>query len=111
MRKYLTVIFSLLTISIYSQHLFIPNAFTPDGDGQNDCFGVYCVEKDSINYFSMKIFNSNGECVFLSEDINEKWQGGVEYFSSPKPFVYYIEYKITGNVETFKRKGFVFLIR
>ena len=111
MKRYLAVIFSLITISLYSQQIFIPNAFTPDGDGQNDYFGVFCLQKDSVEYFSMKIFNSNGECVFKTQDIDGKWLGGDEYFGSPKPFVYFIDYRFYGTFEIVQKKGFIFLVR
>jgi len=111
MKNILIVFLLFLSHNLFSQQIFIPNAFTPDGDGQNDYFGVFFIEKDSIQYFSMKIYNSNGECVFLSQDIDAKWQGGVEYFSSPKPFVYFIEYRSYGTFEIIQRKGFILLIR
>lgn len=111
MRNILLVFLLFLSHNLFSQQIFIPNAFTPDGDGQNDYFGVFCIEKDSIQSFSMKIYNSNGECVFFSQDIDAKWQGGSEYFSSPKPFVYFIEYRPSGSFQVVQKKGFILLIR
>jgi len=110
MRYLIVLLFLLFTQLSFSQEVYIPNAFTPDGDGLNDYFGVYCLEKDSIDYFKMEIYNSNGELVFQTIDINDKWQGGVQYFGSTKPFVYYIEYK---NLNKFieKRKGFIIILR
>jgi hypothetical protein len=111
MRKILALIFLLLSIHSFSQEIFIPNAFTPDGDGQNDYFGVFCVEKDSIQFFSMNIFNSNGQCVFKTFDINGKWPGGDEYYSATKPFIYIIEYRTFLSIEVVRKTGFILLIR
>ncbi len=111
MKTFLIFIFSLFSLSLYSQQIYIPNAFTPDGDGQNDYFGVFCIEKDSIQYFTMNIYNSNGECVFKTNKIDDKWSGGMEYFGSPKAFVYFIEYKSYGSFEVIQRRGFILLIR
>lgn len=52
--------------------LYIPNAFTPNGDGINDRFGV---EAQGIKTFNMKIFNRWGELVFESENIKDTWDG------------------------------------
>jgi hypothetical protein len=49
--RYLTILFLLISTLSFSQDIYIPNAFTPDGDGLNDYFGVFCTEKDSIDYF------------------------------------------------------------
>ena len=108
--RYLTILFLLISTLSFSQNIYIPNAFTPDGDGLNDYFGVFCTDKDSIDYFKMDIYNSNGELVFQTFDINGKWQGGVEYFGNTKPFIYYIEYR---NLNRFieKRKGFIIILR
>lgn len=108
--RYLTILFLLISTLSFSQNIYIPNAFTPDGDGLNDYFGVFCTNKDSIDYFKMDIYNSNGELVFQTFEINGKWQGGVEYFGNTKPFIYYIEYR---NLNKFieKRKGFIIILR
>lgn len=52
--------------------IFVPNAFSPNGDGDNDLFeakATFC--KD----FSIKIFNRIGQMVFESNDINKSWDG------------------------------------
>jgi gliding motility-associated-like protein len=54
--------------------LYIPNAFTPNGDGNNDVFEVYG-DNGSIYYFEMKIFNRWGEKVFESNDTRSTWDG------------------------------------
>jgi gliding motility-associated-like protein len=109
--RYLTILFLLISTLSFSQEIYIPNAFTPDGDGLNDYFGVFCTEKDSIDYFRMEIYNSNGELVFQTLDINGKWQGGVEYFGNTKPFVYYIEYKCSTKPIVERKKGFIIILR
>ena len=53
---------------------YIPNAFTPNGDGQNDVFRVKT--SDVPRSFSMLVFNRLGEKVFESADIAGGWDGG-----------------------------------
>lgn len=55
--------------------LFIPTAFTPDGDGLNDIFkakGMF------VASFKMMIFDRWGKMIFQSDDINKGWDGSVE---------------------------------
>ncbi len=51
---------------------YIPNAFTPNGDGYNDVFKVSIV--DPVN-FEMTIFDRWGSLVFKSTDPNIGWDG------------------------------------
>ncbi|MDX2172421.1 MAG: PKD domain-containing protein [Bacteroidota bacterium] len=52
--------------------LFLPNAFTPNGDGQND---VFMAVANNIGKFEMLIFNRGGSLVFQSNDIKKGWDG------------------------------------
>ena len=58
-------------------NLWMPNSFTPNGDGDNDFFPPPLVLKEitSIIEFEMYIYNSWGEEVFYSKDKNECWNG------------------------------------
>lgn len=61
------------TITVYvNGSLFVPNSFTPTGDGKNDLFFAY--GKD-IADFEMYIFNRWGEQLFYSNDIKKGWDG------------------------------------
>jgi gliding motility-associated-like protein len=55
--------------------LYIPNAFTPNGDGLNDNFLAYGNE---IQNFKMEMFDRWGELIFTSTDINAGWDGTVQ---------------------------------
>lgn len=50
----------------------IPNAFTPNGDGQND---QLCFNPEDVVEFHIAIFNRWGERVYESDDINQCWDG------------------------------------
>ncbi len=52
--------------------VFIPNAFTPDGDGLNDLFKV---EGEFISEFEIRIYDRWGMLVYHSTDISEGWDG------------------------------------
>lgn len=52
--------------------VFIPNTFTPNGDGHNDLFLVF---GQSIAKVHMTVFNRWGELVFESNDNFDGWDG------------------------------------
>lgn len=52
--------------------IYIPNAFTPNGDGVND---VFSVSGRSIDHFDMEIYNRWGAKIFESEDPKKAWDG------------------------------------
>ncbi|MDF1673719.1 MAG: PKD domain-containing protein [Vicingaceae bacterium] len=53
-------------------HFYIPNAFTPDNDGNNDFFTAV---GEAIEEFDMQIFNRWGEKIFETNDLNSGWNG------------------------------------
>jgi gliding motility-associated-like protein len=54
---------------------FIPNAFTPDGDGVND--GFYG-KGYGITKYEIWIFDRWGNLIFTTTDINQAWDGSVQ---------------------------------
>ncbi len=64
-----------VTVSVIPDYsLFIPNAFTPNNDGNNDFFEVFG-NKKALYFVSILVFDRWGEKVFESNDINFKWDG------------------------------------
>jgi len=54
--------------------IFIPNVFTPNGDGENDVFAV--VVAGQLNHCTdLKIYNRWGQIIFISTGGNTKWDG------------------------------------
>ena len=62
-------------IQIGSNAFFVPNAFSPDGDGINEVFQISPSEIQSISEFEFLIFNRWGEVIFKSDDTNIGWNG------------------------------------
>lgn len=52
--------------------VYIPNTFTPNGDGINDTFGV---KGQEIGQFQLMVYNRWGELIFVSSDPNVQWDG------------------------------------
>jgi gliding motility-associated-like protein len=87
---------------------FIPNTFTPNGDGQNDVLYVRGVKVDEM-YFS--VYNRWGEKVFESHNKQSGWDG--VYQGKPAEagvYGWYLKAKCVNGLETFL-KGNVTLVR
>lgn len=88
--------------------VFIPNAFTPNGDGQND---VLFVRGTNLTDVYLTVYNRWGEMVFETNDINMGWDG---YFRgellNPDVYGYYLRCRCEGGEEYFE-KGNVTLLR
>lgn len=82
---------SIKTIAIEPDFVcYIPNAFTPNGDGINDTFfaeGIF------IQKYEMTIFDRWGNLIFSSDDINKSWNG-----------------KVSGSGEMVQRDSYVYVI-
>lgn len=86
----------------------LPNAFTPNGDGKNDCFGIQRWGNVTIIEFS--VFNRWGEKIFQTKNPSECWDG--QFKGIPQPtggYTYVINAKsFCGEI---KKTGIVMLIR
>ena len=52
--------------------LYVPNAFTPNADGENERFRAYGT---GIKTFEMTIFDRWGNLIFRTDDMNQGWDG------------------------------------
>lgn len=88
---------------------FIPNAFTPNGDGLNDVFKIENIGYQGIGAF--QIFNCWGELIFEGYKANAKWDGSYSGQAAPAgTYFYYIILNTSdGNSKT--HKGSVTLLR
>jgi gliding motility-associated-like protein len=72
--------------------LYIPNAFTPNGDGVND--GWFVPYFNSLTDIDVKIFNRYGQLVFHTSKENKPWDGKVKGIRQPSgAYVYIVESK------------------
>lgn len=84
------------------QTAFVPNLFTPNGDGKNDLLLIYGLTQ--ANTFQFQIFNREGSMVYETRDVREAtnsgWNGFVGGTRQPSG-VYY--WKVNGKYDTGKR--------
>jgi gliding motility-associated-like protein len=65
-----------LTVSVTAtgaNTFVVPNAFTPNGDGHNDCFGV--ARWGDIRLEEMDVYNRWGQLVFITRNPADCWDG------------------------------------
>ncbi|HMG14792.1 MAG TPA: LamG-like jellyroll fold domain-containing protein [Saprospiraceae bacterium] len=83
--------------TIPCDHVFLPNAFTPNGDGLNDLFGISNpLVVQAIKSF--EIYDSWGGKMFVTSDVFEKWDGkfnGVEV--NPGVYLYKVVFNCKGS--------------
>jgi gliding motility-associated-like protein len=88
--------------------IFIPNSFTPNGDGVNDVLRVY---GNIIREMNMMIFNQWGEKIFQSRDQNMGWDGTHIGKAQPSGVYMYVAQFILIDGSIIKRQGSINLIR
>lgn len=99
-----------VNIKVYrGPEFYVPNAFTPNGDGKNDRFRCLAVGMESIEYF--RVFNRYGQLVFSSPAYEPGWDGTIGGVKQPAgTYVYMVKGKdFTGKVHS--KKGTMTLIR
>jgi gliding motility-associated-like protein len=93
---------------IKEPNLFHPTAFTPNDDGLNDIFNVY---GQFITAFEMRIFNRWGEMMYVTEDLEDGWDGHYKGTLMPEG-TYVFRATITDQVgRTYDRSGTVVLLK
>ncbi len=91
--------------------VFMPTAFTPDNDGNNDVFTMFG-NKNSIVYMLIQIFNRSGEKVFESLDHNFVWDGRYKgVLQNPSVFTWQMKLTFIDGHHEELRKGTVTLLR
>lgn len=100
-------------IYVYEDFTFyVPNAFTPNGDGQNDEFKPIIT---NISNYQMIIFDRWGKEVFVTKDINKGWDGAVKSKINPnantKQEVYIWRIEFTSKGKSSVQTGHVTLIK
>lgn len=99
---------TVLVTANNSGNYLMPNAFTPNNDGINDCFGIN--NWGLVTEFEFSVYNRWGERVFYTKDPAKCWNGNYNAVAQlPGVFTYMINAK--NNCGIIKRSGIVTLVR
>lgn len=102
--EYIVVVPRQCTASVY-----VPNAFSPNGDGKNDLFKP--VVSGSLVRYRFTVFNRWGEMVFSSTETGQGWDGKIKgQPSETASFVWQCQYQFAGEKAT-TIKGTVTLVK
>lgn len=89
--------------------IYVPGAFTPNGDGRNDLFKP--VVYGTLTSYQFSVYNREGQLVFTSKEIGRGWDGRIDgHLPSANVFVWFCSYQIMGKPLRVE-KGTVILIR
>ncbi len=89
---------TFITVNDYCAcDLFVPNAFSPNGDELNNSFGG--INNCDIAYYKLEIFDRWGKRIFISNTIDDQWDGTYKHAPVKSDlYIYKIEYTpMSGN--------------
>ena len=97
----------------YEKELLVPNIFTPDHDGYNDCYFIEGVDRGCYE-FLLEIYNRWGERLYRSSDPTACWDGvnKISDINYPEGTYFYIlslERKDNGKTDLYE--GTITLLR
>ena len=90
---------------------YIPNAFTPNGDGINDKFRILGLPYESITRYSLQIYNRWGQKVFSTNDIREPWDGTSNGELCPDGVYVWMIYYEGEDKKKVSNKGIITLVK
>ena len=97
-----------IAASPLGDQIFVPNAFTPNGDGRNDIVYVHSANIKSLKFY---IYDQWGELLYTSLNQANGWDG--TYKGNKEPvgvYVYYLE-AVMNDGQWVNRKGTITLLR
>jgi gliding motility-associated-like protein len=100
-----------ISITVNTQHqLYVPNGFTPNGDGINDVWEAFGNKKVWI-FCEAEVWDRWGEKIFQSTDINFQWDGKYKgTLVEPGEYVYTLKVVFLDDY-TVSNKGGLTVIR
>ena len=98
----------VITVLPLNKDVFVPNVFSPNGDGKNDilyAFGNY------IDKLEMRIFNQWGQEMAIITTKSQGWDGRFKGTAQPVGVYVYVLKAVLSNGKTVNKKGSITLVR
>ncbi|QTN38533.1 choice-of-anchor L domain-containing protein [Cryomorphaceae bacterium] len=90
-------------------YFYVPNAFTPNGDGNNETFGG---TGKGFSDYRLMVWNRWGELIYETDDVNAPWDGTFKGELAPQgTYLYRIELQLPLTDEVPEYSGYLQLIR
>jgi len=88
--------------------IYVPNAFTPNGDGNND---VVYVHSEGIKSLNFSVYNQWGQILFSSTEKTNGWDGTYKGVKEPLGvYTYYLK-AVMNNGHEVNKKGTITLLK
>jgi gliding motility-associated-like protein len=100
-----------IIVEIQCFNFTVPNVFTPDFAGPNGLNSFLYIKTENLSAWSITIFDRWGKEMFKSTNPLNYWAGTTEGGSKASDGVYYYIISATCQGNTYKKDGFVQLIR
>lgn len=92
------------------ESVFLANAFTPDGDGKNDEWGIVSSTGMEIKHFM--VVNRWGQKVWEANHPRDRWDGYfVHRIVEPGTYYYFLKYKCLSDQQIYTKQGDLTIIR
>jgi len=98
-----------VTVFRIDPDMYVPTAFTPNGDGLNDVARPILIGMKSLTYF--RIYNRFGELVFSTSKIEDGWNGIFKGKPQDMATFVWVAQGITYKGQVKNKKGYLVLIR
>jgi len=89
--------------------VYVPNTFTPNGDGVNDVFRINPVGIRDLRYF--RIYNQWGTLVFETSNLSVGWDGNFKGVKQPLATYTWVIDAVDINAQPIRESGSITLIR
>jgi large repetitive protein len=98
----------VVTVKPLNKDLFVPNVFSPNGDGKNDKLFVY---GNYIDKVEMRIFNQWGEQIVFINSLSQGWDGLHRGKPQPVGVYVYVLKAVLQDGKVINKKGSITLVR
>jgi gliding motility-associated-like protein len=97
-----------ITVLPLAKDVFVPNVFSPDGDGRNDQLFIY---GNYIASVEMQIYNQWGQHLITLSSTNQGWDGKYKGSAQPVGVYLYVLRAVLKDGRNVRMKGSITLIR
>jgi len=101
MKKLLVIAAMFVGVTASAQEVYIPNAFTPNGDGHNDIWKPVFSDTLTVKQYDLQIFDKYGVLVFWTNDPTDGWDG----LPFDSTYVYKLTMKYEGHLNGISKSG------